>query len=348
MTMKKIAFLSIVLCCFLFTHFSFSQQIKGVVLDGKTNNPIIGASVYFHNTSIGVSTDHLGEFSLYRNSKIKTPLVISFIGYNTITHNDFSSSKRLTLYLDESNDVLNEVVINTNDGWSRELKLEQFLKHFLGESKNGRSCTILNTDDIILRYNKKKMQLTAKSKAPIYVKNKNLKYLIAVDLSHFEANYSYVSKNNKRMSFDYVYYLGHNFFKSEEERPSKKTIEKRKEAYEGSVLRFMRALARKNLKKGGYVVYYRNYSIHPSKYIEVEPMDKEDYLVSVHLKKKIFIYKKGMQSNVESFIDKFYIDGFGNHFPAEKVLFGGDFGSKRMGDTLPLDYLDPEPTKKGK
>ena len=348
MVVKKIIFLSIALCCFFFTHFSFSQQIKGVVLDGKTNNPIIGASVYFHNTSIGVSTDHLGEFSLYRNKKIKTPLVVSFIGYNTITHNDFSSSKRLILYLDESNDVLNEVVINTNDGWSRELKLRQFLKHFLGESRNGKSCTILNPDDLILRYNKKKRQLTAKAKAPIYIKNKNLKYLIAVDLSHFEANYSYVSKNNKRMSFDYVYYLGHNFFKSEEEILSKKTIKKRKEVYEGSVLRFMRALARKKLAKKGYAIYYRNYPIHTSKYIKVEPMDNEDFLVRVHLKKKIHINKKGMQSTVESFIDQFYIDGFGNHFPVEKVLFGGDFGSKRMGDTLPLDYLDPEPTKKSK
>lgn len=348
MIMKKPVFFIFLLSYFFFTHISFSQQVRGVVLDGKTNNPIIGASVYFHNTSIGISTNHLGEFSLFRNKRIKTPLIVSFIGYNTVTQKHFSSSKKLVIYLYESNDILDGVVINTNDGWSRKLKLTQFLKHFLGDTSNGRSCNVLNEENLVLRYNSKKKQLTAKSKAPIYIKNKNLKYLISVDLNHFEVNYSYVSKNNKQISFDNVYYSGHNFFKSEEEKLSKETIQKRAEVYEGSVLRFMRALARKKLSKEGYAVYYRNLYVKEKKYIEVKPLDEEGYLVSVHLKKKIHINKKGLQSSVESFVNKFYIDSFGNHFPAEKVLFGGDFGSKRMGDTLPLDYLDTavKPKKK--
>jgi len=32
-----------------------AQELKGVVLNEKTNEPIIGASVYFDNTSVGTT-----------------------------------------------------------------------------------------------------------------------------------------------------------------------------------------------------------------------------------------------------------------------------------------------------
>ena len=35
------------------TNTSFAQEIFGIILDGNTNNPIEGASIYFDNTTIG-------------------------------------------------------------------------------------------------------------------------------------------------------------------------------------------------------------------------------------------------------------------------------------------------------
>lgn len=343
--MKNSLLLFTTILALLFSQTSFSQRVYGVVLDGDTNKPIEGASVYFDNTSIGVSTDENGEFNLYRNKKIKSPLIISFVGYRTMTHKDFSEVKRRTFYLYESNSVLNDVIINTNDGWSRKLKMKEFLKRFLGETKNGKASYILNKEDIVLRYNKRRKQLTATAKTPIYIKNHNLGYLIQVELKHFEANYSYVSKNNQRKSLDFVYYAGYNFFKSTNEKLSEKTIQNRKETYEDSVLRFMRALAREELSKKKYRLFLGNQPINEKNYIKVTPLG-EDYFVSVDLRKKLNIYKKGKQSSIESFVDEFYIDSFGNHFPSDKVRFGGDFGVKRMGDTLPLDYLDIDAKEK--
>jgi len=318
---------------------SFSQKIFGVILDGNTNNPIEGVSIYFDNTTIGTTTNDKGEFSLEYKKGFETSLVFSFIGYETIIYDEFDSGEKMEIYLYESNEVLDEVLITSKNAWSRELKLKEFLKHYLGESNNGKSCRILNKDDIILRYDKSKKQLTARANSPILIKNNNLKYLITVELDHFEVNYSSVSKNKKRLNLSYVFYSGANFYKSLQDNPTKKTLEKRKEAYEGSVLHFMRAIAQENLKKDGYRIYLGDNPVNSNRFIKVSPIENSNN-VYVKLKSKLnILYKRGQQSSVENFVDEFYIDHFGNHSPSEQVRFGGNLGKQRMGDALPLDFL---------
>ena len=71
---------------FVFTSFySVAQNIKGVVLDEKTNEFLVGAHVYIKNINMGVATDKKGEFVLKVESKISIndTLFISLIGYVT-------------------------------------------------------------------------------------------------------------------------------------------------------------------------------------------------------------------------------------------------------------------------
>ena len=49
-------------------------------------------------------------------------------------------------------------------------------------------------------------------------------------------------------------------------------------------------------------------------------------------------YKDVKESVIETRVEKFYIDKYGNYFPIESVLFGGYLGRQRLGDVLPLDY----------
>jgi carboxypeptidase-like protein len=316
-----------------------SQEISGVVLDSNNNKALEGASIYFDNTTIGTTTNSKGEFTLEISKDIKTPLIISFMGYETEILDNFPTTEKLDIYLKESVGILNEVVLASKDDWPREFKLKEFRKNYLGESINGLSSKILNEDDIVLKYNKKKKQLTARSKAPIIIKNNNLKYLITVDLQQFEVNYSYVSKNRKHVNVRYVYYSGSNFYKSLQAKPTNVTLRKRKEAYFGSTLHFMRALARGELEKEKYQIFLGNYPVTSKKYITVIPVDGI-YNVKVRLKERLNIMFNGeKQSSIESLVPEFYIDNFGNHSPVEKVVFAGDLGSQRMGDALPLDFL---------
>ena len=342
--MKKITFYFLL---FLSIN-SFSQKFYGIVLDRYTKEPIIGASVYFNNTTLGVSTDINGEFSINKRYKIKTPLVVSYMGYISIQDTNPSANKKLIFYLSKSNNLLEEAIINTNDGWSRKIKMTEFLKHFLGDTEYGSACEIVNKEDLILRFNKANKKLTAEAVVPIIIKNPNLGFLISVQLNNFEVNYSFISKNNKRRVFYNVYYTSTNFFKSIDD--SSKTILRRNKTYNGSRLHFMRALSKNKLLKNGYKLNEK--SRYPSQSIYKVPVSLKTYInvrkldslgVMVKFKKKLnIIYKTGEQSMVQSLVDEFFINSFGNHSPKSKVLFSGDLGNQRMGDTLPLDFIIPK------
>lgn len=82
-------------------------DIEGTVLD-DTGETLVGANVYWANTTHGTTTDAAGHFSLPKDRTTKT-LVVSYMGY----HNDttrVSGTQPLTIVL-VSDWVLNEVTI---------------------------------------------------------------------------------------------------------------------------------------------------------------------------------------------------------------------------------------------
>ncbi len=318
---------------------SFSQTISGIVLDGVTEKPLEGASVFFHKTSIGTTTNSKGEFTIEHRKDLNTPLVISFMGYQMSISEGSSFENRTKFYIYESSFVLDEVILDSNDNWSYELKLKEFKKHYLGETKNGRSCKLLNEEDLRLKFNKKTKRLTARATAPIYIRNENLKYLILVELQHFEVNYKHVSKNKKNLDLDYVSYAGINYFQSLQKNLSPTVQKNREQAYLGSSIHFMRALSSNELNEDEFSIYSNGKKVKPKKYISIFPIGIQNS-VKVQLRGKLYIsYKEGKESSIDSQVGTFYIDNYGNYSPVDKIRFGGEMGRQRMGDALPMDFM---------
>ncbi|WP_430615039.1 TonB-dependent receptor [Flavobacterium sp. JP2137] len=98
-----------VLLCSLAPSLWAQEQIKGQVVDEK-NQPIWNASVYWEHSSIGITTDQKGQFSLPLNASHQT-LKISFVGYKeqTITI-DQQRELRIQLTPDTQ---MEEVVVHT-------------------------------------------------------------------------------------------------------------------------------------------------------------------------------------------------------------------------------------------
>ena len=332
--MKKYTLLCLILLVY---NIFVSQEIRGVVLDGITNLPLESVSVYFDQTTIGTTTNQKGEFTL-NNTNIKTPLIISYLGYNKKSIYKYSTVEVEEFYLFESVNLLDEIIINTNDDWSRDLKLKEFKRHYLGDSKRGRSCRIQNDDDLILKFNKKTKKLVATSKVPIIIKNDLLNYTININLDYFEASYSFVSKNKKRLNIEKVSYFGSSHYKSYPSPLLKNVLEERNSAYRGSVLHFMRALSKNKLNEKGYKVYLANGLSDPTKIINLKQL-KNGKGVFVKLKGDLsIIYKNGNQSKIEVLDDEFFIDSFGNHQPPLSIQFYGNLGEQRIGDTVPRDF----------
>ena len=63
-----------------------TTRVRGKVFDAETGEPIPFASVYFDGTTIGVSTDLEGHFSLETRSPEAKVLSASLIGYFSESH----------------------------------------------------------------------------------------------------------------------------------------------------------------------------------------------------------------------------------------------------------------------
>jgi hypothetical protein len=93
------------------------KQFKGTILDSKTRNELIFASITVSGTSISTISNSEGKFSIkIPNEKQHLSLIISFLGYKNkvVPIGDLKPEKNL-LYLEPSDTILEEVVVKMTD-----------------------------------------------------------------------------------------------------------------------------------------------------------------------------------------------------------------------------------------
>jgi len=323
---------------FLLPIFCVSQTLTGKVIDKITQQPIETVAVYFDNTTIGTTTNENGQFSITYTDAVQSTLVISYLGYEKVFISDYRSKNDVTIELVEADNTLDEVYIEYDDGLTRRQKLRIFRREFLGISKFGKSCKILNEDDLVLNYDQKSKSLYASAKVPIKVRNKTLQYDIAFDIIDFEVVFRYVDDKTQTFTVNSVFYSGTSLYKNLDGFNKKKTLKNRETAYKGSVQHFMRSLYNKTLRDEGYWIFHNSFRVEEWDYFTVENVADSD-LKKVKLKDKVtLLYNKDTQSELQLKIDEFFVDNFGNFTPIIGLYFSGALGSQRAGDRLPLDY----------
>lgn len=317
---------------------TIAQSIKGSITDSKTGEIIEGASVYFDNTTIGVISNSEGHFEIPYSESLNTPLVFSFLGYKKQVVQNYSPETNLNIKLEEDVSALNEVTLTSKDSWSRQKKLEQFRLQFLGFSKNSRSCKILNEDDIILRYLEDKQMLVASIKRPLQIKNKELGYIINYDLQDFEIQYGTSDGSLKITTVSSVFYAGTSYYRSISDK--KQAVKEREKTYKGSIIHFMRSLLFSKLEENKFSILYDRKVVPAENFISVYATEAQDVFKVRIFKPLTVVYDKNVarQSTISPKEEYFYLDRNGNHSPIDALVFTGEFGLQRIGDTLPLDY----------
>ncbi len=86
-----------------------SQTLSGKVLDGYTN-PIVGAYIYHSSTKSHKHTDETGNFQ-FTNLSINDTLILSHIGYKQETIILKNLDQKLTIFLEEKINDLDEILI---------------------------------------------------------------------------------------------------------------------------------------------------------------------------------------------------------------------------------------------
>ena len=88
-----------------FTAVAQTGKVRGVVKDAS-GEPLIGATVMIKGTSIGVSTDADGAFSI--NTEPGNTLVVSYVGYTT---RELKAENGMNVILNSSSEALDELVV---------------------------------------------------------------------------------------------------------------------------------------------------------------------------------------------------------------------------------------------
>ncbi|MDY3266590.1 MAG: TonB-dependent receptor [Phocaeicola sp.] len=83
-----------------------TETLKGIVIDKKTGDPVIGANVVVKGTTNGTITDVDGKFIL--DAPVGSVLEISYIGYKTI---EMKATANMNISLSEDSETLDEVVV---------------------------------------------------------------------------------------------------------------------------------------------------------------------------------------------------------------------------------------------
>jgi TonB-linked SusC/RagA family outer membrane protein len=88
-----------------------AQSIRGKVIDSRSNEPVIGASVFVRGEQkSGTVTDLEGNFGI-EASTLPVTIVISYIGYRTEEIDIYENSLQLVIPLQENTNLLNRVVV---------------------------------------------------------------------------------------------------------------------------------------------------------------------------------------------------------------------------------------------
>ncbi|MDT3404400.1 carboxypeptidase-like regulatory domain-containing protein [Mucilaginibacter terrae] len=242
--MKSLLFL---IACLLLPYLLFAQTLRGMVYHEGTDSVIANASVYYSGSTIGTTTNSIGEFHLQAKSG-QVPLVISCVGYQSAEVSNYTPEQPLKIYLKPKQFELEGVIV-TSDGMSREEKVRIFTREFIGTSPYAQSCTIENIDDVDLYYNRGTQTLTAECSRPLIINNKLFGYNINYYLNNFK-------RSNEHISF-----TGNYVFKDVAlPADQKRVIRNRAHVYEESRMQFIRALWSRTLNNNGFKIYRTNYT----------------------------------------------------------------------------------------
>jgi len=106
----------VILIAFFVSTLTFAQTYSGTVQDAETNQLLSSVTVYFDGTTIGVITDLDGNFSITTQNTINAPLVISYIGYQTLIIDKKTLLNNPIIKLKPQTTDLEEIVL-TDDDW---------------------------------------------------------------------------------------------------------------------------------------------------------------------------------------------------------------------------------------
>jgi hypothetical protein len=330
--------------------------ITGTVVDSTSKEPLVNASVFCQNTTLGTVTDKEGKFYL----SLKPggyDLIFSYTGYLTQTVK-VTENMKIDIQLVKEEKSMGEVVLKNTyevaDGWTK--YGDFFFQNFIGSTPNAEKCTLLNPEVLKFYYYKRSNRLKVLATDAIQIANHALGYNLRYQLDSFI--YFYNTHVNS--------YRGYCLYTEMEGDDSTKQVwnKARAKAYEGSKLHFMRSYYDSSLYEDGWVIDMLDEK-NEKKFNRVDnPYDTLYYgaldstlQIEIWYPRKLsiaytnkkpepeYLKKMGLPKNVQypiSYIDikeTIAITENGYYYEQKDWINQGYWSWKNVADLLPYDYV---------
>ncbi|MEN8137019.1 MAG: TonB-dependent receptor [Bacteroidota bacterium] len=100
----------------IWSSLSFAQSLKVKVIDKVSREPISYADVFFYESKTGTSTDEEGYFHAQDFASHQLKVLISFIGYKTLSTTIYTSEDDIVLEMEKSHITLEDVIVAVPGG----------------------------------------------------------------------------------------------------------------------------------------------------------------------------------------------------------------------------------------
>ena len=242
-------FLVFFLVCILQQQIFAQNILKGRVIEYETEVPIPFASVFLPNTTLGITADENGNFSLEIPDG-NYEVLVRMLGFKSATFSIKTESLpakgyQVQLESDEQELDIIDVEEERDPVWYH--NLETFKRFFLGTSINGQAIEILNEKDLLIDNETVPGLLQVDARNPIILENPNLGYQIEYLLTEFKYN----PKEGT------VFYGGFPLFTAYQDLSAgkeKRIVKKREIAYHGSIQHFLHSLYLGISQEEGYLI----------------------------------------------------------------------------------------------
>lgn len=274
--MKSIFALLINFLCCIHSYAQTSFTISGKISNEISGAPMVAASVFAQNTTLGTATDNEGNFRLTLPNG-GYDLVISFTGYKTetIRITTANANEIIVIKLKEKEKELDAVAVkSSNEVLDGLVKYGQFFKdEFIGKSPNSKKCTIQNPEVLHFFFSKKKNRLKITATEDLIIRNEALGYNIKYALDSFTHEYK----------TELSTYSGYPLYENMQgdSTQMQQWVTARQETYKGSLLHFMRSVFNKTLKEEQFEVQFIVYVLGKS-----EGMKLKDIYGSINYAKE--------------------------------------------------------------
>jgi len=222
------------------------RYISGRITDAADGEPIPSATVFFTNTTVGITTDLEGNYRLRIPGEGSYSLTVSHVGYQSVVKVIEPGATSMVFNVAMKTQELDDVVVSAGIRFRRN-DINLFWRTILGKNPSQKTIQATNPETVYYYYNSATRILKVICREPLQIVNYETGYQIQYILENFTHNYN---TGITDWSHKYV------FTELEPENPKQKNSweENRRKVYNVSLIKFIKSLYNNTLQKDGFLL----------------------------------------------------------------------------------------------